>query len=185
MNAWFHIRTRAVWLFGAALLVVGALLVLQLGALLVWQYSIALENRRWPPLALGFLFSDPAQLSAAVAPWTELIPRLQWDWFSDPAHASSPLHIAVTALFNRLHIGAVPALIGVFLGLAGFELAVRQSDVLAAARRAKEDRLRRRRHYGTQTRNFPSDPQTPVTSTDFIEAADNAWRRERALGRQR
>ena len=52
MNAWFHVKTRAVWLFGAALVLVGALLVLRLVALLVWQYSVALERRAWPRLPL-------------------------------------------------------------------------------------------------------------------------------------
>jgi hypothetical protein len=193
MNAWFYIRTGAVWLFGAALILVGALLVLQQGALLVWQYSIALEKRAWPPLPLLMVFSDPSQLSAAAARLAEVIPKLRWDWLTDPANAANPLHMGVTALLNRVHIGAVPALLGVFIGLAGLRRALRQRDTLAAARRAKEDRLRRRRHYRSQIHGFRMEPEGfgTITAegfgtvTDIVEASDTAWRRERVLGRRR
>src|SRR5687767_127169 len=111
MNAWFHVKTRGVWLFGAALVLVGALLVLQLVALLLWQYSVALETRAWPRLPLVLVFSDHSQLSAATARFLSVIPEVPWSWLRDPENASSVMHVLATWLLNKAHIGLVPALL--------------------------------------------------------------------------
>lgn len=168
MNAWFHVKTRAVWLFGAALVLVGALLVLQLVALLVWQYSVALETRTWPRLPLVLVFSDHSQLSAATARFLPVIPELPWVWLRDPENASSVMHVLATWLLDKVHIGLVPALLGVAIMLIGGIIAIRQKDMLGAAKRHDEDRRRRVREYREAQQDLTVDRGIIGDQTNLI-----------------
>jgi hypothetical protein len=179
MNAWFHVKTRAVWLFGAALVLVGGLLVLQLVALLVWQYSVALETRAWPRLPLVFVFSDHSQLPAAAARLLSVIPEFPWSWLRDSENGSSVMHVLATWLLDKVHIGLVPALLGVAIMLIGGIIAIRQKDMLGAAKRHDEDRRRRVWEYRKAQQDLTVDRGIIGDQSDLIETADQAWRRER------
>jgi hypothetical protein len=149
MNAWFQLKTRAVCLFGIALVLVGLLLVLQCVALLLWQYIVALEARAWPPLPARLLFADHSQLGGtAAAPILQFIPELQWTLISTPKN-SPGMHTVATWVLDRVHIGLVPALLGAPIILLGGIVSLQQINRLAAAKRRKEDRLRRLREYRT------------------------------------
>jgi hypothetical protein len=175
MSTGFQVRTRTAWLFGAALLVAGALLVLQLGALLAWQYSVALEIRAWPRLSLALLFADHSQATGAATRFLPYLPELRWPWFRDPQNAATLPHVVLTWLLGKVHLGVPPAVLGVLIGFAGYTLMLRERYALYLARREKEDRLRRRRHYHA----------LPQDTAAIIEAADVEWRRERAMGGRR
>ena len=168
MNAWFHLRTATAWLFGSALALVGALLVLQLAALLVWQYSVALETRSWPRLPLGLVFADHAKVSATTAQFLPVIPEVPWSWLRNPQNADTLPHMATTTVLSELHLGLVPALLGLFIAYLGIRLIVRQKQRYATARREKDDRLRRVRAYRRETRTEPSfaDVHTEPTVTE-------------------
>lgn len=183
MNAWFQLRAWAISLLGVLLALVGVLLVLQLAALLLWQYGVALESRAWPRLPAGLLFTDHSQLAASkAAPFLPFIPEVPWPWLSDPSN-SSGTHTAAAWLLDKLHVGLLPALVGVLITLAGGNIALRQIHALAAARRRNQDRLRRVGQY----RNEQQDPaiarETIRAEPYLIEVADKAWRQERAKGR--
>jgi hypothetical protein len=172
MNARFHVKTRALWLFGAALVLVGGLLVLQLVALLVWQYSVALETRAWPRLPLVFVFSDHSQLSAATARFLPVIPEFPWSWLRDSENGSSVMHVLATWLLDKVHIGLVPALLGVAIMIIGGIIAIRQKDMLGAAKRHDEDRRRRVREYRKAQQDLTVDRWIIGDQTDLIETAD-------------
>src|ERR1043165_7518973 len=103
MNFWFQVRTRA-----AALLGLAVALVLQLAALLFWQYGIALQKASWPKLPLGLLFTDHAKLaSTALAPYLEYLPRLEWSWLANRADTSAT-HVVAAWLRDKGQIGPAP-----------------------------------------------------------------------------
>ena len=158
MGVWFQLKTRAIWLVGIALVLVGLLLVLQLFALLMWQYMVALETRNWPSLSLRLLFADHSQLArTSVAPFLQFIPELQWNWMRVPQE--SPVHSAVTWLLDKVHIGLLPALLGVPIALRGGVLAIRQKNALADAKRRNEDRLRRIDYYRKAQQGLTASPR--------------------------
>src|ERR1044071_3445425 len=93
MNFWFQVRTRAAALLGLAVALAAGAHVLQLAALLFWQYGIALQTASWPTLPVGLLFTDHAKLaSTALAPYLEYLPRLEWSWLANRAD-TSPTHV--------------------------------------------------------------------------------------------
>lgn len=148
-EAWFQLKTRATCLFGIALALVGLLLVLQLLALLLWQFTSALETRAWPSLPAGLLFADHAKLSGtAVAPILQFIPEFQWALLSTPKDPPG-VHTVATWVLDRVHIGLLPALLSMPIILFGGIVSLKQLNTLAAAKRRKEDRLRRLREYRT------------------------------------
>jgi hypothetical protein len=155
MNAWFHTRTAAAWLVGTVLLIAGALLVLQLAALLVWQYSVALDTRAWPQLPLLAAFADPAKHSATTAQFMSVIPQIPWHWLHDPQNAQTLSHMAATWTLGKLHVGLIPAILGLACILLGLKLIRRQKQRYADARRQKDDRLRRLRAYRREQRSEP------------------------------
>ncbi|HJY77559.1 MAG TPA: hypothetical protein VKE95_13045, partial [Burkholderiales bacterium] len=135
MNFWFQVRTRVAALLGLAVALAGLALVLQFAALLLWQYGIALQKASWPRMPIGLLFTDHAKLaSTALAPYLEYLPRLEWDWLANRADTTATHAVAVW-LVDKVHIGLVPALLGVPLLLGGGRLVLRQMRALAGARR--------------------------------------------------
>jgi hypothetical protein len=156
MNAWFHVRTATLWLFGAVLVLLGALLVLQLAALLAWQYSIALDTRAWPRMPLMLMFADPAKASGAAAQFLSVLPEIPWPWLRDPQNVNAAPHMAATWLLGELHLGLLPALLGLVAAWTGISLIGRQKRRYAVAQREKEDRVRRLRAYRREQRIEPS-----------------------------
>ena len=147
MNFWFQVKTRVAALAGLAVALAGLALVLQLAALLFWQYGIALQKVGWPRLPIGLLFTDHAKLaSTALAPYHEYLPRLEWSWLANHADTSAT-HVVALWLIDKVHIGLVPALLGAALFLGGGKLFLRQMSALAGARRYRADRLRRLGQY--------------------------------------
>jgi hypothetical protein len=146
-DAWFQLKTRAILLFGIGLVLVGLLLVLQCVALLLWQYMATIETRAWPPLPAWLLFADHSQLGGtAAAPILQFLPEFQWTLINNPKN-SPGMHAIAMWLLDRVHIGVVPALLGVLITVVGGIVSIQQLNALAAARRRKEDRLRRLREY--------------------------------------
>jgi tetratricopeptide (TPR) repeat protein len=150
MGFWFQVRTCIAALLGFLVALVGLALVLQLAALLLWQYGIALQKPSWPRLPIGLLFADHGKLAAtALAPYLEYIPKLEWSWLANRADTSATHAVAVW-LVDKVHIGLVPALLGVPLLLGGGKLLLRRISALAGARRYRADRLRRLGEYRRQ-----------------------------------
>jgi len=150
MHFWFQVKRCVAALLGLVVALAGLALVLQLAALLLWQYGIALQKPSWPRLPIGLLFADHAKLaSAALAPYLEYIPRLEWSWLANRADTSATHAVAVW-LVDKVHIGVVPALLGVPLALGGGKLLLRQMGAVAGARRYRADRLRRLDEYRRQ-----------------------------------
>ena len=172
MDLWFQLKTRALWLVGVVLALVGLLLVLQLVALLVWQYMVALETRNWPSLSLHLLFADHSQLArTSVAPFLQFIPEFQWNWIRIRQESPS-LHSAVTWLLDKVHIGLFPALLAVPIALRGVVLAIQQKNALADAKRRKEDRLRRIGHYRKEQQGLTASPRDQdSTASAYPEGA--------------
>jgi hypothetical protein len=184
-------KAWATWLSGIGLVLLGALLASQLIALLLWQYMVAVETRVWPRLPMQLLFADHSQLGGTkVAPFLQFIPELQWSWMRNPAD-SSALHTIAAWLLDQVHIGLVPALLGVLIALAGGIVSMRQINALAAAKQYNEDRLRRAREYREQHQDptlervmidEPANSGLAGDQADLIEAAEKAWRQERVKG---
>jgi hypothetical protein len=147
MGFWFQVKTCVVALFGLVVAVAGLALVLQLAALLLWQYGIALQKPSWPRLPIELLFADRAKLATTVlAPYLQYIPQIEWSWLANREDTSAT-HAAAAWLVSKVHIGVVPALLGVPLLLGGGKLLLRQLHALGAARRYKVDRMRRVEQY--------------------------------------
>ena len=182
MNAGFRLKVWAIRLFGVLLALAGALLVVQLVALLLWQYGIALETRAWPRLPIRLLFADHSELAAkSIAPILQFIPEIRWSWIRDPQNPSA-LYPVAAWLFDRVHIGVVPALLGALLALRGVLLVMRHKYALVAAKQQDGDRLRRIHEYRRQQRPDPGAEREIAGAPpdlDLIEAAEKAWRQER------
>lgn len=191
MNFWFQVQRCVAALLGLAVALVGLALVLQLAALLLWQYGIALQKPSWPRLPIGLLFADHARLaSTALAPYLEYIPRLEWSWLANRGDTSATHAVAVW-LVNKVHIGVVPALLGVPLALGGGKLVLRQMGALAVARRYRADRLRRLREYRRQPPSERLEPgldERPEARFEYLgersEARNDrfAYRKEPFIG---
>jgi len=150
MGFWSQVRSCVAMLLGLVVALAGLALVLQLAALLLWQYGIALQKPSWPRLPIELLFADHAKLaSTALAPYLEYIPRVEWRWLADREDTSA-MHAVVLWLLNKVHIGVVPALLGVPLALGGGKLVLEHIGTLAGARRYRADRLRRLEQYRRQ-----------------------------------
>lgn len=175
MNFWFQVKTRVAALLGLAVALVGLALVAQLAALLLWQYGIALQKASWPKLPLGLLFTDHAKLaSTALAPYLEYLPRLEWSWLANRADTSAT-HVVAVWLVGKLHIGLVPALLGVPLLLGGGRFVLRQMRALAGARRYRADRLRRLNQYrGGPERLEPAFDERPEARLEQVGARAEA-----------
>ena len=147
MHFLFQLRRGFAALLGLAVALAGLALVLQLAALLLWQYGIALQKPSWPKLPIGLLFADHAKLATtALAPYLQYLPQLEWSWLANRQDTSASHAVAVW-LVDKVHIGLLPALLGVPLVLGGGKLLVGQVRAMAAARRYKVDRMRRVAQY--------------------------------------
>jgi hypothetical protein len=147
MGFWFQVKTCVVALFALVVAVAGLALVLQLAALLLWQYGIALQKPSWPRLPIELLFADRAKLATTVlAPYLQYIPRIEWSWLANREDASATHAVAVW-LVSKVHIGVAPALLGVPLLMGGSKLLLGRMRALAGARRYRADRLRRIEQY--------------------------------------
>ncbi|MFL6566014.1 MAG: hypothetical protein ACJ8G5_13855 [Burkholderiales bacterium] len=178
MGFWFQVRSCIAALLGLVVALAGAALVLQLAALLLWQYGIALQKPSWPRLPIELLFADHAKLaSTALAPYLEYLPRLQWSWLANHEDTSATHAIALW-LVNKLHIGVAPALLGVPLALGGGKLLLRQWGALAGARRYRADRVRRIREYRRQAPSERLEPHLDYRD-DRSEHPDHGFKPRR------
>jgi hypothetical protein len=163
---------------------VGLALVLQLAALLLWQYGIALQKPSWPKLPLGLLFADHAKLATtALAPYLQYLPQVEWSWLANREDASAA-HAAAVWLLDKVHIGLVPALLGVPLVLGGGRFLLRNLRALGAASRYKRDRMRRVEQYrrSLEERQEPFDSSVGVGTEHRVERFEQ--RKEPFLGAQ-
>ena len=175
MSFWFQVKTRLAALLGLAVALAGLALVLQLAALLFWQYGIALQKASWPKLPLGLLFTDHAKLaSTALAPYLEYLPRLEWSWLANRADTSAT-HVVAAWLVDKVHIGLVPALLGVPLLLGGGKFVLGQMRALSGARRYRADRLRRLDQYRRETERLePAFDERPEARLEQVSARAEA-----------
>lgn len=172
MSFWFQVKRCVAALLGLAVALVGLALVLQLAALLLWQYGIALQKPSWPRLPIDLLFADHARLaSTALAPYLEYIPRLEWSWLANREDTSATHAVAVW-LVNKVHIGVVPALLGLPLLLSGGKLLLRQISAFDGARRYRADRLRRLDEYRRQASPERLEPQFEYRNDRFEQHND-------------
>jgi len=182
MNASLRLKVWALRLFGILLVGTGVLLVAQLAALLVWQYSLALDAHAWPSLPMRLLFTDHSELATkSIAPFVQFIPEIQWGWIRDPKNPSA-LYPLARWLLDQIHIGLLPALAGALLALKGVTIFAGQRYRLTTAKRLDGDRLRRIHEYRRQQERGPSlERETPEEQTDLdlIETAEKAWRQDR------
>jgi hypothetical protein len=177
MSFWFQVKRCVAALLGLVVALVGLALVLQLAALLLWQYGIALQKPSWPRLPIDLLFADHAKLaSTALAPYLEYIPRLEWSWLANREDTSATHAVAVW-LVNKVHIGVIPALVGVPLLVNGGKLFLRQIGALAGARRYRADRLRRVAEYRRQPSSERLEPQFEYRDEGFEQRDDRLERR--------
>src|ERR1044071_1361429 len=124
MGFGFQVRRCIAGLFGLTVALAGLALVLQLAALLLLQYGIALQKPSWPKLPIGLLFADHAKLATtALAPYLQYLPQLEWSWLANRQDTSASHAVAVW-LVDKVHIGLLPALLGVPLVLGGGKLLV-------------------------------------------------------------
>ena len=175
MHLWFQLKRCIAALLGMAVALAGLALVLQLAALLFWQYGIALQKASWPKLPLGLLFTDHAKLaSTALAPYLEYLPRLEWSWLANRADTSAT-HVVAAWLVDKVHIGLVPALLGVPLLLGGGKFVLGQMRALSGARRYRADRLRRLDQYRRETERLePAFDERPEARLEQVSARAEA-----------
>jgi len=177
-----QLRRGVAALLGLAVALVGLALVLQLAALLLWQYGIALQKPSWPQLPLGLLFADHAKLATtALAPYLQYLPQVEWSWLANREDASAAHALAVW-LVDKVHVGLVPALLGVPLVLGGGRVLVRNLHSLAAASRYKRDRMRRVEQYrrSLEERQEPFDSSVGSGTEHRVERFEQ--RKEPFLG---
>jgi hypothetical protein len=123
---------RAVWLFGAGLVVAGLLLLLNFVTLLFWQFGTSKSEA----LGVTLRFVDHSLLRPAIVdPVLTLLPEVPPTWLTS------------------LHIAMVVALLGVALGSLGVLIA--RSARISVEKRRVEDRLRRVHEYRDAARLEP------------------------------
>jgi hypothetical protein len=119
MNTRFQLlKAKTAILFWAALAVVGAVPVLCLAAIFVWQIIMAYQTQ-WVPMPATLLFPE------------NLLP-------------ANPAALWVLA---RMHAALLPALIGLGIAVLGALGFLRQRAAIRAHRQENEDRLRRVQDY--------------------------------------
>jgi hypothetical protein len=110
----------------------------------------------WPRLPLALAFADHAKVSATSAQFLPVIPEIPWSWLRNPQNADTLPHVAATSVLSELHLGLIPALLGLVAAYLGVRLILREKQRYALARRQKDDRLRRVRAYRRETRTEPN-----------------------------
>jgi len=148
MNAWFLLlKARTTLLYGVALVVAGLVPVLYFMALLVWQISALFHAGSWVALPATLLFTDHSVLQAGkAAPVLAFIPQFPWAWLMSP-DSLLPVHMAVTWMLDRVHVGVVFALVGLAVMAVGALSALRQMAMIRDRKQRDQDRLRRVRDY--------------------------------------
>jgi hypothetical protein len=182
MHFLFQLRRGIAALLGLAVALVGLALVLQLAALLLWQYGVALQKPSWPKLPVGLLFADHAKLATtALAPYLQYLPQLEWSWLANRQDTSASHAVAVW-LVDKVHIGLLPALLGVPLILGGGKLLMRQVHAMTAAKRYRRDRMRRVEQYrrSLEERQEPFDYSAGARTDSRVERFEQ--RKEPFLG---
>lgn len=128
MNAGSALRkARMGYLFAVVLVLAGLVPVLCFLALFGWQLSASIQASKWIALPLTLVFTDHA---------LAFIPEFTW--------AAPP---AVTAVLDRVHVGLIPAVLGLVLIALGVLRALRQKALIRTYRQRNEDRVRRISDY--------------------------------------
>jgi hypothetical protein len=116
MKAGFSlVKARSALMFWAVLLIVGAVPVLGFLALFGWQIATLFLSGKWMALPASIVF--PEDLLRA--------------------------HPAALSILGRMHVGWVPALVGLGVGALGLLGVLRQRAAIRAYNQKEEDRLRR------------------------------------------
>ena len=136
MGAWFSLlKSRMVLLLLAAVVVAGLAPVLYFIALFGWQISGVFQAGSWIPLPAALAFTDHSLVQAGkAAPVLPFIPQLHWSWAT---------HKVVAWMLGQLHVGLIPALVGLAVTAIGALRVLQQNDVIRVQEQWHEDRLRR------------------------------------------
>ena len=130
-------KVRMALVFAVVLVIAGLLPLLYFAALGVAQVAVSVQAGSWVPLPLTLLFADHSALQGAkAAPLLAYIPELRWEG-----------HQVVAWILDRIHVGAVFAVIGLAVVPLGVSGICRRLAVIRTHKQAEEDRLRRTRDY--------------------------------------
>lgn len=130
-------------LVSIALILTGAAPAAYLLVLLMAQLFTSMQVGSWVALPLTVLFTEPAVLQAGnAAPIVGLLPNLSSTWTAGP---DSPA--ALMWVLNKVHVAAVPVLLGLPVLAAGLLRLRRRSDEIRVHTQQNEDRLRRVSDY--------------------------------------
>ena len=144
-------RTHA--LFAGVLVLVGILPVLYCLALLGWQCAGVFLWGVWVPLPATLLFSGTTGKAAAVLPFIPYLPGVQ------------VTNTAALWILGKVHVAAVPAIVGCWLVMRGVLGILRQRARIRAARQRTEDRVRRIEDY-RRGENFFDERREPYIGSD-------------------
>ncbi|HEY7741256.1 MAG TPA: hypothetical protein VIB01_11645 [Steroidobacteraceae bacterium] len=126
----------AFWLAGLFALI-GLVPVIYFLALAGWQWSASIPAGKWFALPLTLAFTDHAALQAAnVAPVLPYIPELPW--------RATP---QIAGLLDRVHVGLIPAILGLLIAALAVGHALRQRALIRALKQDSADRVRRIQDY--------------------------------------
>lgn len=114
----------------AALVLIGAVPLLYVATLLGWQIVMLFQTGKWIGLGLTFLFTEHGLAFVPQFPTT-----------------MAPEHPALVWVLSRIHVGVLPALVGLLLVGAGVLGVLRQRAAMRARKQYREDRLRRVEDY--------------------------------------
>jgi uncharacterized membrane protein (DUF106 family) len=110
----------------AALVLIGAVPLLYMATLVGWQIVMLFQTGKWIGLGLTFMFTEHG---------LAFVPQF--------APTMAPEHPALVWVLSRVHVGLLPALIGLLLVGAGVLGMLRQRAAMRARKQYREDRLRR------------------------------------------
>ena len=130
-------------LVSMALILIGAAPAAYLLVLLMAQLFTSIQVGSWVALPLTVLFTEPAVLqSGKAAAIVGLVPNLSPFWTAGP---DSP--VALMWVLNKVHVAALPVLLGLpILGAGALRLRRRHAEIRVHTQQ-NEDRLRRVRDY--------------------------------------
>jgi hypothetical protein len=135
MKAGFSlVKARTALMLWAALAVAGAAPVLGFVALVGWQIAMLFLSGKWTPLPASVVF--PQDLLSAEA----------------------------MSILSRVHVGVMPALLGLGVGAFGVLGVLRQRAAIRAHHQEQEDRLRRVTDYRREGSDFIDGRREPYIS---------------------
>jgi hypothetical protein len=121
MSTWFPpLRARVMLAFWSTLAIAGLAPVLYVAGLLAWQVVSFFQRGSWVPLPASVLLTE---------------------------HSFGPTHTALMWVLSKVHVGAIPAVVGLAMIALGWIRARRQYAAIRALRQHTDDRLRRVRDY--------------------------------------